>query len=330
LSEAPASTVLLIGGTGRSGSTLLDRLLGELPGFVAVGELRYLWTETLAENRLCGCGARFLACPFWSEVGTQAFGGWDRVDVEEAAVLQHSVARHRHVPFLLAQNAAPARYAGLLARYHGMLQATYRAIHLASGASVIVDSTKDAAHAFVLRRMPDTDVRVVHLVRDSRGVASSWAKVVPSPEVVDRKQYMPRFSPLVTGLRWDAYNIMVESLGWFGIPRLFLRYEQLMEDPSGALARIAAFAGHPVDARALNVVEAGRARLGIHHTVAGNPMRMTAGPIHVRADEAWRTAMPWWQRATVTAVTWPLLRRYSYPMSPPVGAASAAPGGTRE
>ncbi|WP_420910932.1 sulfotransferase [Thermus thermophilus] len=34
--------VVFIGGYGRSGSTLLDRMLGQVEGFVSVGELRHI------------------------------------------------------------------------------------------------------------------------------------------------------------------------------------------------------------------------------------------------------------------------------------------------
>lgn len=308
MTEIAPPTILLIGGTGRSGSTLLDRLLGELPGFVAVGELRYTWREALADNRYCGCGARFLDCPFWSEVGRRAFGGWDQIDPGEAVALERSIARHRHIPLLAMGEAAPARYAGLLDRYLGMLGPLYAAVRDVSGANVIIDSTKDAAHAHVLRRMPGADFRVVHLVRDSRGVAWSWAKVIRS----DPDHYMRRFSPPVTALRWMAYNLMVESLEWFGIPRLLLRYETLVAKPQAALATIASFIGQPLDSEALAFVQGGGARLGVHHTVAGNPMRMTAGHINIGLDEAWRASMPFAQRAQVTALTWPLLRHYAH------------------
>ena len=40
-------------------------------------------------------------------------------------------------------------------------------------------------------------------------------------------------------------------------------------------------------------------------------MRMQAGQIDIGLDEAWRTSMPFRQRAEVTALTWPLLRHYS-------------------
>jgi hypothetical protein len=45
-------TVLYVAGTGRSGSTLLARVLGEADGFVAAGELRYVWQRGLVEDRL--------------------------------------------------------------------------------------------------------------------------------------------------------------------------------------------------------------------------------------------------------------------------------------
>jgi Sulfotransferase family len=307
MSATRRPTVLLIGGTGRSGSTLLDRLLGELPGFVAVGELRYIWSEALGENRYCGCGARFLDCPFWSRVGSRAFGGWDRIDPSQVMAQERSIGRHRHIPLLAMGRAAPARYARRLDAYLGSLGPMYDAIRDVSGGDVIVDSTKDAAYAHVLRRMRGADFRVVHLVRDSRGVAWSWAKVVQS----DPEHYMRRFSPPVTALRWVGYNLMVESLGRFGIPRLLLRYESLVENPQAALTAVASFAGRPLAPGSLAFLDGRSASLGSHHTVAGNPMRMTAGQIGLALDEAWRTSMPFAQRAQVAALTWPLLRHYA-------------------
>ena len=63
--------VLYIGGYSRSGSTLLDRMVGQIPAHRSTGELGYITTHSLQENRLCGCGARFLDCPFWTRVGQE-------------------------------------------------------------------------------------------------------------------------------------------------------------------------------------------------------------------------------------------------------------------
>jgi hypothetical protein len=303
-------TVLLIGGAGRSGSTLLGRLLGELPGFAAVGEFRYAWSEALAGNRHCGCGAGFRDCPFWAEVGGQAFGGWDQVDQHRVILLERSVARHRHIPLLAMGRAAPAAYRRKLDDFLRALGPVYAAVHAVSGADVIVDSSKDAAYAHVLRHLPGVSLRMVHLVRDSRGVAWSWSKVVRS----DAGHCLRRFSPPVTAVRWVARNLLTESLQSFGMPRLLLRYETLVARPQEALTAIAEFAGQPLGPEALAFLDGQRAWLGTHHMVGGNPMHLRAGQIAIRLDDAWRTSLPLAQKAQVTALTWPLLRRYSRPV----------------
>src|SRR5207245_4821641 len=88
-------TVLYLGGVGRSGSTLVDRILGQVPGLFSGGEIRDLWARGLIENRQCGCGTPFRSCSFWTEVGRRAFGGWDRIDPPGVLLLARSVDRHR-------------------------------------------------------------------------------------------------------------------------------------------------------------------------------------------------------------------------------------------
>ena len=40
------SRVLYLGGSGRSGTTLIARVIGQLPGHVAIGEVREIWRST--------------------------------------------------------------------------------------------------------------------------------------------------------------------------------------------------------------------------------------------------------------------------------------------
>jgi hypothetical protein len=70
-------TLLYLGGLGRSGSTIIERLLGQLPGVCSVGEVVHLWRRGIGDAERCGCGEPFPGCPFWSKVGLAAFGGWD-------------------------------------------------------------------------------------------------------------------------------------------------------------------------------------------------------------------------------------------------------------
>ena len=60
--------LLFVAGAGRSGTTILNTILGQVPGMVAVGEVRYIWERAFGENHRCGCGEPFARCPFWSDV----------------------------------------------------------------------------------------------------------------------------------------------------------------------------------------------------------------------------------------------------------------------
>jgi hypothetical protein len=48
------------------------------------------------------------------------------------------------------------------------------------------------------------------------------------------------------------------------------------------------------------------------HSVFGNATRFQQGYITLRADERWRAEMPPADQRKVTALTWPLRRRYGY------------------
>src|SRR5262249_52822572 len=118
--------VILLGGLGRSGTTLVERIVGELPGVVALGEVVHLWQRDIRGNERWGCGRRFHAGPFWTEVGARAFGGWGGVDVDRIAGLQASVERTRFIPRLGRSRLAPALRADVM-EYAGQYARVYRA-----------------------------------------------------------------------------------------------------------------------------------------------------------------------------------------------------------
>src|SRR5215831_4456244 len=101
-----APTVVYIAGSGRSGSTLLERVLGEIPGFANVGELIDLFRRVADHGERCGCGQEFARCPFWSQVGERAVGGWQEQKLTATRGLQGKVARQRRMPRLLAMPLA--------------------------------------------------------------------------------------------------------------------------------------------------------------------------------------------------------------------------------
>lgn len=303
--------VLFVGGVGRSGSTLLDRMLGQVPGFWSVGELVHVWLRGLKEDTLCACGEHFSACDFWQRIGKRAFGGWDRLDPDQMVAWHTSVDRHRYVPLMIAPGSSPA-YRRRLEGFADVLERLYRALAEETGSEVIVDSSKHASYGYLLRRVSGLDLRAIHLTRDARGVAYSWTKRVRRPEVTTSEAYMAQYHPARMTGRWLAYNLLLEGLPSLGVPTLHVSYEQLVRRPTPSMQRILRFAGHVEREGDLGFLGPEGAELGVGHSVAGNPMRFTSGPVQLRLDEAWRERMSPRDRTIVSGMTWPLLHRYGY------------------
>jgi Sulfotransferase family len=300
--------VLFVGGLGRSGTTLLERILGEVPGVCPLGEVVHLWRRDLCDDERCACGARFSRCGFWQAIGDRAFGGWHRVDVERVLALREAVERTRHIP-RLATAHLPTRYRELVTEYAGYYTAVYRGAAQVSGARVLIDSSKHSALAYCLRWSGEIDLRVIHMVRDSRGVAYSWTKTVNRPEA-PTPDVMTRYPPGRSALLWNAHNAAFGLLHHRGVAVRRVRYEALVGDPAGTIRELAEFAGVP--AGPLDFLTDHSVWLGPCHSAAGNPMRFATGEVPLRQDEAWRTQLPAGQRRLVGALTAPLLSAYGY------------------
>lgn len=299
--------VAFIGGTGRSGSTLVSRALGAVSDVCSVGELCWLWSYGLVHDRPCGCGLPFSECPFWQAVGDASFDGWHRVDAERAVDLRRRLQRNRNVPALWLESGP---LVDDLREYGDLLGTLYRGIRDVSGARVVVDNSKQVVAALVARPIPDVDVRVLHLVRRSHGVAHSWTKHVARSDMDGDE--MRRRTPARTALRWTVDNVLFEALGWGGTPRLPVLYEDFVADPTRELQRMLRFLDVPRESDELGFVDGLELTLGVDHSVWGNPMRLQTGPVRVRPDHGWRTGMSDRDRRTVTAVSLPALLRYGY------------------
>lgn len=304
--------VVFVGGTGRSGSTVVANALGALDDAVSVGELRYLWERGITENRLCGCGAAFADCPFWQEVLRTAYGA----AVPDAQQMHQQLTAYtqlRTLPRLARTRAERSSAPEALA---AVLAPLYEAIGTVSGKSVIVDSSKLPTYAALLAGVPGLALDVVHLVRDPRAAAFSWQR---KKEKNDSGGLMERRSVVKSATLWTAWNAGLER-AWRGSPHYVrMRYESFATHPRESLQVLADALGLTGVDRLVD--DEGRLDLPANHTVAGNPARMSIGPTAVRLDNEWAGAMDRKEAAVVTALTTPLLTRYGYPRSLAAGSA---------
>jgi Sulfotransferase family len=313
----PRIRVLCIGATGQSGSTLLSRMLGRLPSFVAVGEVGRIWDKGLMSNVGCGCGAPFRSCRFWSQVGDEAFGGWDEIDPAEAVRLRDAVTlkarRAPHaaaLPFILHPALWPALRADLEA-YAALLGRVYRALDRVTEGRIIVDSMKLPGHVYLASTMPGLDARVVHLTRDPRGYAYSNTRWIEH-QGGQAGSFRARRTPSKSAVKWSWCNTAFEELARRGTPTRRVRYEDLVRSPRTTLLHAARVMDVSLPDDALWFVGDAEVQLVPQHLAAGSRWRLRHGATVLRPDDAWRGGLAPADRRTVSALTWPMRRRYGY------------------
>lgn len=302
--------VVYVAGTGRSGSTLVGAILASLPGVVSVGEVRHLWTRGMGEGWSCGCGELFPDCPFWAEVLAVTFP--NRVDLQRLQESDRELLRLRTSRKALHWMRDPSD----LRKHHGYyldaVERLYAGIARVSGATAIVDSSKVPSYGAVLSTLSNIDLRVLHLIRDPRAAAYSALNPKPSP---DRGEgaLMERVGPVKSALLWMWWNRLTERL-WptsGPVPVVRTRYETFTSSLVPTLNHVR---DRLLPELALQppAVTATTVRLGISHSISGNPDRMKVGSVVVRPDERWKSGLAPHQRALVMAVAGSGMRRYGY------------------
>jgi hypothetical protein len=313
--------VLFIMGMTRSGSTVLDNVLGEIDGFFSAGEVRLMWKRGVRERRICGCGSPVLACPVWREVLARAYGAddLDRIAAYAEASIrtQRRAVRIHHTWGLLRRDPeAGAREGFLSGGYLGVMSALYRSIGDVTGARVVIDSSKRPSDAALLRLVPGLDVYVVHLVRDPRAVAYSWRRTRGQPDP-GGPSHLSRNGAMHSTSRWIYRNLAAEAVTR-AVPSdraLDLRYEGFISDPKETLRSIKRFMNE--EGAGPTFSDDRTIELRTNHTVSGNPSRFRTGAVRLIDDGEWRERQRPGHRAIATAVALPLLRRYGYTVRVP-------------
>jgi hypothetical protein len=310
MSDGPL--VAAIVGKGRSGSSLIDTLLDQVPGITATGELWHRWGGKPLEAARCGCGALVGDCAMWAPALAEARAQTalqigTPVAPETIFDWEREVHRWSRVPRLLATTMGEVERWPALHALRTFAGALYRVLAARTGASVVVDSSKWPATVTALGFVPELRLRVIQLVRDPRAVAYSWRRV---QDLVPGDAAMPRFGAAFSSASWVVRNhVAARARVRAGADGMLLHYESLATDPRATLARLLALLGREAP---IPVQDDGTARLEANHTVGGNPARFRTGSIRIRPDDEWRTDQRPLDRAVVTWLTRPWLARYGY------------------
>jgi len=307
----PVSVVYIVG-SGRSGTTLLDTILSNHPQFYGAGELALLAVDNLFHRFYCPCGKPIDQCFFWCSVVEEWFRRTGLRSLEEHATARQMFEgpRLHGLPQLLREKLRRSRK---FAEYTQQTVELYRAIRQVSGREIIVDSSVIPMRALALSMMPEINLRLIHLVRDGRGVAWSLKRGLreaPKAGICTTEEPRPVWRSALT---WAAYNL---ASSWVcrQIPAersLFCRYEDLSTNCESVMRRIGEFLRYDFEEIIARVNSGGGLKVGC--TYGGNRMRMN-GSVRLRLDEDWKDHLSSGEQRTLWRMCGWLMRRYGYSM----------------
>lgn len=302
---------LYIMGSGRSGSTILDILLGNSSQIESVGELAFALSRANQEN--CSCGRSLSDCEFWLRV-RRAFEAKGMKWSDTSKLLDRGLGGLWRVWRAGRTNTAMIHRADTARALADAITHTAVKPHL-------LDSGKGPTHALLLLKyLPES--RVVHLVRDPREVLQSFVWRVQTGSNLNSRQLLaakvsgPMFLAW-TAMKWTIANTICDRIAKSYPNRvLLIRFEDLCTQPEAELEKIArAFNLDAAELVALGSRAARQEPLEVGHNISGNHLRH-AGIVRLGRGGGRRDIkMPSWLQRVVRAICGPLMLRYGYDKS---------------
>jgi len=305
-----AIPVVYVVGSGRSGTTLMDTILSNHPRLYGAGEMALLAVDNLYHRFYCPCGKPVDQCQFWTAVVAEWYQRTGLSDLSEHARIRQRFEGPRLQGLSRLMREQWFRSRGF-AEYARQTTELYRSIQHVSGKEIVVDSSAIPMRALALSLMPGIDLRVIHLVRDCRGVAWSLRKGLkedPKAGICTTERPRPVRRSALT---WIAYNL---ASSWVcrRLPKgraLFCRYEDLSTQCSTELRRIGEFLGCDFEEIIQRLDSGGALKVGC--TFGGNRMRMS-GDVRLRLDTDWRQKLTPAEQQTLNRMCGWLMRKYGY------------------
>ncbi len=272
--------LLYIVGSGRSGSTLLSRLLGAHPDIVSVGELlnyRQFFESAEERERYCSCGSALLECSYWKRV--------------------RELTRHA------CGEEFPDLKSKVGANFEAANRAVIEAVHKASGGRIVLDTSKRYDRLRMLRATRAFDISVIHLIRDPRayGYSSLLTELRKGqgPDVLYRKLS-----------RWQNKNLWLRAEAVGGTRYQQVRYEDLVRYPQATLSSI-------LDNLHLDRVDdlISAANTAEQHEFSGNSGVFSQRALKLDLDRRYLTQLTSRQWRTATLMTLPGLLTFRYPLT---------------
>lgn len=294
--------ILYIAGETRSGSTILSNILGCIDGFFNGGEIIEFWKTALQWP--CSCGKMSDQCIVWSTIYQNVIDNKDSCRFQAMNRFISQSARSFYSFRYLLFSKCYFRIKKVNACFIDSLNFLYTKIQEATGCRVIVDASKNPGYAQLLALFHDTELYVIHMIRDPRATIHSWKNKKPGLWTISAKEI---------AVRWNIRNIATELFKMNPQTHYFkLKYEQFAVDPIKYIQAIMSFI-HENPER-LPFVSKNEAVIENIHGLCGNPDRFKQGKIRITPDQKWVHGLERKDKFFSLLINFPLMLRYHIPI----------------
>jgi len=224
--------VIYISGVGRSGSTILDLIFGSDEKTFSAGELKYLPDFLRCENSKDRCvkdfvddsGEKLEASLFWGSISRE--------------IIKKKIALHERSEFFIKIKTIirvlfNTTKKGVVAEEEEVFQMIKnKAVNLfGDEITYIVDSSKDLIRLINLDSSPNINLKVVHIIRDARGVVYSNIRRKGKVYLKNKKDGRNWILALC---EWIVINILTQRYIKNNFQKkdfITIRYESFAENP---------------------------------------------------------------------------------------------------
>jgi Sulfotransferase family len=298
------TNVAYIASPSYSGSTLLTILMAAHRDIATVGELK--WANIDADTYLCSCKRVLNECSFWTAIQSRVHERGLPFNLHRPLTDFRSQtdpiadkiirARIRGPVFEAVRDTIVTTLPDVRSQWQVIADVNQAVIEETldlQGGSVFLEASKDPVRLKHLMGTGDYDMRVIHLVRDGRGVTNSAMKNYG-------------FTPDFAALEWLRTHEQVERLA-VKLPDdrfIRIRYEDLCQDVHGTLRSLFEFCELDPDGYNQDFSS-------YEFHVLGNRMRQVELS-SIRLDEKWRSMLSSDDLEAFERVAGRLNRKYGY------------------
>jgi len=316
-------------GASHSGSTLLALLLNAHPEITTIGETAPGTMGDINTYR-CSCGRIIKECPFWKNIIREMRKKHPEFDIGNFGTNFECTSNpiinrllhleHRGILFEALRDIM-LRLSPSWKRALDSVNANCRdlvhAVLASSGGRIFIDSSKIAHRLKFLLRIPEFNIRIIHIIRDGRAVALTYMRQDEFGDAKDpsvrrggrgmQTKAVPASMSMERAA--DEWRRCIRSAEYLlsGLDKsrwIQIKYEELCTNTEKTLGKIYSFLG-------VNYSETNKEFRSVSHHVIGNGMRLDTTS-EVLLDERWKSILSKVEREIFERIAGAMNQRYGY------------------